>query len=63
MPMKCSVVRSGLKDFTYIYLRAGHDLSMVFSGFRLIVCLCSLELNLVYTGSQEPHDYFSEEMV
>lgn len=23
--MKCSVVRSGLKEFTYIYLRAGHD--------------------------------------
>ena len=23
--MKCSVVRSSLKDFTYIYLLAGHD--------------------------------------
>jgi len=23
--MKCSVVRSSLKDFTYIYLRTGHD--------------------------------------
>lgn len=23
--MKCSVVRSSLKDYTYIYLRAGHD--------------------------------------
>ena len=23
--MKCSVVRSSLKDFTYVYLRAGHD--------------------------------------
>ena len=23
--MKCSVVRSGLKDFTYIYLLDGHD--------------------------------------
>jgi len=23
--MKCSVVRSGLKDFIYIYLRAGQD--------------------------------------
>ena len=23
--MKCSVVRSGLKDYTYIYLLAGHD--------------------------------------
>ncbi len=23
--MKCSVVRSSLKDFTYLYLSAGHD--------------------------------------
>ena len=23
--MKCSVLRSSLKDFTYIYLRTGHD--------------------------------------
>jgi hypothetical protein len=23
--MKCSVVRSSMKDFTYIYLLAGHD--------------------------------------
>ena len=23
--MKCSVLRSSLKDFTYIYLRSGHD--------------------------------------
>lgn len=23
--MKCSVVRSSVKDFTYIYLRAGYD--------------------------------------
>ena len=23
--MKCSVIRSSLKDFTYIYLLAGHD--------------------------------------
>ena len=23
--MKCSVIRSSLKDYTYIYLQAGHD--------------------------------------
>ncbi len=34
--MKCSVFRSNLKDFTYIYLKAGHDYDDLPDSLRTI---------------------------
>ena len=44
-PMKCSVMRSGLKDFTYIYLRTGHDFDDLPAELKQLWRDCCLNSN------------------
>jgi len=44
--MKCSVVRSSLKDFTYIYLRAGHDFDDLPTALKNIFGVPEFVMNL-----------------
>ena len=67
--MKCTVVRSSLKDFTYIYLLAGHDfddlpdsLRDVFGEPEVVMDLeLSPERKLAYSDVKQVMENLSEQ--
>ncbi len=51
--MKCSVLRSGLKDFTYIYLLDGHDFDALPAALRQVFGAPGLVMTLELTAERE----------
>lgn len=51
--MKCSVVRSSVKDFTYIYLRAGQDFDDLPAELRQVFGQPELVMNLELTPDRK----------
>jgi uncharacterized protein YcgL (UPF0745 family) len=51
--MKCSVFRSSLKDFTYIYLRTGHDYDDLPDSLREVFGNPGLVMNLELTPERK----------
>ena len=51
--MKCSVFRSSLKDFTYIYLRTGHDYDDLPGSLREVFGKPGLVMNLELTPERK----------
>ena len=51
--MKCSVVRSSLKDFTYIYLLAGHDFDDLPISLRKVFGEPEFVMNLELTPERK----------
>ena len=51
--MKCSVFRSSLKDFTYIYLKAGHDYDDLPDSLKKIFGEPVLVMNLELTPERK----------
>jgi uncharacterized protein YcgL (UPF0745 family) len=51
--MKCSVFRSSLKDFTYIYLRTGHDYDDLPDSLREVFGKPGLVMNLELTPERK----------
>jgi uncharacterized protein YcgL (UPF0745 family) len=51
--MKCSVFRSSLKDFTYIYLRTGHDYDDLPDSLREVFGNPGLVMNLELTPKRK----------
>ena len=51
--MKCSVFRSSLKDFTYIYLRTGHDYDDLPDSLREVFGKPGLVMNLDLTPERK----------
>lgn len=51
--MKCTVVRSSLKDFTYIYLRAGHNFDDLPAALREIFGKPEWVMNLELTAERK----------
>ena len=51
--MKCSVFRSSLKDFTYIYLRTDHDYDDLPDSLRAVFGKPGLVMNLELTPERK----------
>ena len=51
--MKCSVVRSSLKDFTYIYLLAGHDYDDLPASLRKVFGEPEFVMNLELSAERK----------
>lgn len=51
--MKCSVVRSSLKDFTYIYLLAGYDFEDLPSALKEVFGQPEFVMNLELTPERK----------
>ena len=51
--MKCSVVRSSLKDFTYLYLLEGHDFEDVPSALKEVFGEPEFVMNLELTSQRK----------
>jgi len=51
--MKCSVVRSSLKDFTYIYLLEGHDFDDLPDELKALFGAPELVINLELTSDRK----------
>ena len=51
--MKCSIFRSSLKDFTYIYLRTGYDYDDLPDSLREIFGKPGLVMNLELTPERK----------
>jgi uncharacterized protein YcgL (UPF0745 family) len=51
--MKCSVIRSSLKDFTYIYLLDGHDFDDLPAELKTVFGKPEFVMNLVLTAERK----------